>query len=58
MTHVYAFVGGASIYGIVSYAARTIPVPDNPWLHWLAGIFQYAMSNPDRGYLHFGRPAA
>lgn len=51
--HWQAWLSGATGYGIVSYAARTVPVPDNKWLKWLVGIFQFAAANPDKARAHF-----
>jgi len=40
---------GAAVYGAAAYAARTIPIPSNPWLKWVVGIFQYVLSNVEKG---------
>jgi hypothetical protein len=46
--HISAAIGGATAYGIASYAARTFPMPQNPYGAWLVRVIQYALSNPDQ----------
>jgi hypothetical protein len=43
-----AFVSGASGVSIVSYAARTFPMPSNPYAAWVVRVIQYAVGNPDK----------
>jgi hypothetical protein len=40
---------GAFVLGVISYAARTIPQPKSVWGRWLIGIFQFAVTNADKG---------
>lgn len=39
---------GATVYGVLSYMARTIPHVENVWARWIIGGVQYILANPDR----------
>lgn len=52
MPSVYDFLTSAAVYGLLGYLARTIPVVNNKWINWIAGGFQYILSNPDKASAH------
>lgn len=43
--HLSGLVSGGVLYGIVAYAVRTIPIPDNKYGKWLVGLVHFAFSN-------------
>lgn len=46
------FMGGMG-FSMLSYAARTIPQPKNPWGLWIVGIIQFGLANKDLGNANF-----
>ncbi len=53
-THAAGWFQGAAVYGMMSYGARTFPVPTNVYAKWLVGLVQFGLSNYERGMAAFG----
>lgn len=52
--HAASWLQGAAIYGTLSYAARTMPMPTNIWGRWIVGIVHFGLSNYEKGLAAMG----
>ncbi len=53
-THAANWIQGGAIYGILSYAARTLPTPSNIYGRWAVGVIQFGLSNHEKGMAAMG----